>query len=151
MAQNKNSALNVGLVRLIGEREERSYQKHGVRIHVGSIAHDERSLICTVFQDRRSLLGKPLGAVEMVVMAENVLSPLLGAGLTPMITAVDWAHAEDLRRTIDPLNVLDPVGLISALREAGLPFPRLSKAEKDEAPLIEVPFWKKALGMFAAL
>jgi hypothetical protein len=118
-------------------------------MQVDSIAHDERTLICTVFQHRRATLARPLDTVEMVQLAETAVAPLLSAGYRPMITAVDWAHGEELRNASDRPDPEDPLGLITALKEAGLPHPRLNIEAREETSIIPLPFWRKALGLFA--
>lgn len=146
-------SLSVQMARLAGERERRTFTWHGLVIRTERIANDGRSLICSVFQCRRLPLTKPMDSVEMVVKAEWVLQPLIGAGLIPMINAIEWDHAQELRASYDKPDPHDPVGLLSALRAAGLPYPRLQSAEQEEPlnkAVIEIPFWRRALGMFAS-
>ncbi len=147
-----NTPLTVKMVQLVGEREKRIYSRQGVNIRVGAIAQQSGSLICTVHQFRKSPLARPIGTLELVLIAESALAPLLNAGFTPMITAVDWAHGDDLRRSTDAPDALDPVGLISALKESGLPFPRLNSASEETVEgAMELPFWRRALSsMFAS-
>lgn len=145
----KESMLTVELVRLVGERERRAYASKDLVVRVNSIAHDGHTLICTVHQQRKHVFSKPLDTTAMVTMAENVLAPLLTGGFTPMISAIDHAHAEELRKKFDGPDVLDPVGLISALRDAGQPFPRIMRVGTDEGPVMVLPFWRRALGFLA--
>jgi hypothetical protein len=143
-------SLTVTLVRLLAASERRMYSR-GISIRVESIAQDERTLMCTVFQHRRALMSKPMDTLQLVHLAEGALAPLLGAGFTPMISAYDWGHAEDLRNSHDRPDDHDPLGLISALRHAGLQYPRLKsiQEEQDRKPLVQLPLWRRALGIFA--
>lgn len=140
--------LAVGTVRSVGLNEVRAYSK-GISIKVDTIAQDGRTLICSVFQHRRAPLVKPMANVELVRAAELALSPLLSAGFVPMINALEWTHAEQLRNAHDRPDPLDPIGLISALKNAGLPFPRLGKESHGTSTEVVLPFWRKALGLFA--
>ena len=145
-------SLSVEMARLAGERERRTHTWHGLAVRCERIANDGRSLICSVFQHRRLPLTKPMDSVEMVLKAEWVLQPLIGAGLVPMVTAIEWDHAEELRDSYDKPDPHDPVGLLSALRAAGMPYPRLQNTKQEEPlneAMIEIPFWRRALGMFA--
>src|SRR5688500_7798792 len=118
--------LTVGTVRSVGLNEVRAYSK-GISIKVDTIAHDGRTVICSVLQHRRAPFVRPMANVELVRAAELALAPLLSAGFVPMINALEWAHAEQLRNAHDRPDPLDPIGLISALKDSGLPFPRLGK------------------------
>ncbi|MDQ3099876.1 MAG: hypothetical protein M3R08_00695 [Bacteroidota bacterium] len=146
-ALKKESSLTVELVKLIGEREKRSYSTKGIAIKVDSVAQDGHTLMCTVFQHRKAPFSKPLDTVALVSLAEWVLGPLISGGFNPMISAIDHAHAHDMRRTTEHPSQLDPIGLLSALRNAGLPFPRLTKAPDPEDQVVQISFWRKALSL----
>ena len=141
--------MTTDLVRAIGIKEKRLWSSHGVRIQVDSIAQDGRTLICTAFQPRKAPLLKPIDTIALVQHAETALHPLLAAGFTPMISAIDWVHGEGLRNSIGPIDAHDPIGLVSALREAGLPFPRLTRTDQPATDVVTGSFWRRALSIFA--
>ena len=137
------------LARIIGDCEKRSWQTHGIRIRVDSIANDGRILICSVLQVRKTPLLRPMDTPTLVQQAELALQPLLAAGYTPMVTAIDWNHGHELRHSLPPIDKLDPIGLMSALRHAQLPFPRLAKSIGDASPVMPDSLWRRAISLFA--
>ena len=141
--------LTVGTVRSVGENEKKLYGR-GISIRVTSIARDGRTLICAVCQHRRSLLARPMNGPALAIAAEKALAPLLSAGYIPMIETMDPLRSQELIGAEQP-DPLDPIGLISALKDAGLPFPRLAIGNDPEVTTHGAvsPFWRKALGLFA--
>ena len=137
------------LVRVVGMKERRLWSNQGIRIRVDSITQDGRTLICTAFQARKAPLIKPIDTIALVQYAEAALYPLLTAGFTPMITAIDWMHGQELRNSIGPIDAHDPIGLISALREGGLPFPRLTTTDQQATDVVVGSFWRRALDILA--
>ena len=149
MTQGRREGITTDLVERIRGTELKLWTAHGIRLTVVSIAHDGRSLICSAFQARKAPLVRPLNTVALVQYAEEALHPLLGVGYRPMVQAIDWEHAEELRSSDRSLDPNDPIGLISALKNEGLPFPRPVEVDQKSTPVLGDSFWRKAISMFA--
>lgn len=61
-------------------------ERHNVRVHVDMMNDDRTVAYCSVEQGQHGIFRREQAVSELVRQAEQALAPLMGLGITPMVT-----------------------------------------------------------------